>query len=109
DNRIANLGEGSRKQAPNTPESGQLIFETQRIVSETSNPGTALDDLKARTFQVRIQPVPNDDFLDAGLLEAFANGVHELRARAIPPSCKTIHLEPDHFAGPHDLLPGLEG
>ena len=109
DHGVANLGEGFRNQASNTSESGQLIFESQRIVSETADPGAALDDLEARAFEVGIQPVPNDDFLDTGLLETFADGIHQLRACGIASAGKAIHFEPDHLAGPRHLPPGLQG
>ena len=41
-------------------------------------------------------------------LQALADGFHQYGAGRGAPAGKAVHLQADHFAGPHHFLPGIE-
>ncbi len=65
---------------------------------------------EAGAFQVGVQAVPDDDVLrrNSGLLQPLADGFHQHGAGGSAPAGEAVHLQADHFAGPHDLLPGVQ-
>ena len=111
DDGVAGSGEGGGEETAHAAIDGEVGFVTGGIVADVADAILAGGDGETGALEVGVEAVPDDDIgaRNAGLLEAFADGIDEHGAGGIAAAGEAVDFQADHFGGAGDALPGCDG